>query len=56
MIKAKNCRLQMMSHCSVCENKKSRFVSQKKGSGFLSSLGIRTPLGKIPGLNIFFKL
>ena len=36
--------------CSVCGKRKLQFVS--KGSGILSSLGIRTPLSKIPGLNI----
>ena len=44
----------MESTCSVCENKKSRFISKNKGPGILSSLGIRTPLSKIPGLNILF--
>ena len=44
----------MKSTCNVCGNKKSRFVSKKEGSGLLSYLGIRTPLNKIPGLNILF--
>ena len=54
VIKTKNGRLQMKSHCSVCGNKKSRFISKKEGSGLLSSLGIRTPLSKIPGLSKLF--
>ena len=54
VIKTKNGRLMMKSICFVCENKKSRFFSKKEGSGILSSLGIRTPLSKIPGLNILF--
>ena len=29
------------SNCSVCNNKKSRFISQ--GSGLLDSLGLNTP-------------
>ena len=56
MIKTKNGRLMLSSHCSVCKNKKSRFISEEKAkrSGILSSLGIKTPLSNIPGLNILF--
>ena len=54
IIKTKNGRLQMRSHCSICENKKSRFVKKQEAKGILSSLGIKTPLSKIPGLNILF--
>ena len=55
MVKTKNNRL-LLSQCSVCKNKKSRFISEKeaKGSGISSSLGIETPLSNIPGLNILF--
>ena len=49
-IKTKNGRLQMRSQCSVCGNKKSRFVKKQETKGILSSLGIKTPLSKIPGL------
>ena len=52
--KTKNGRSMLKSVCSVCNNKKSRFVSKNKGSGLLSSLRIRAPLSKIPGLNISF--
>ena len=34
-------RLMMKSICSVCGNKKSRFISQ--GSGLFDSLGLNTP-------------
>ena len=44
----------MRSHCSNCENKKSRFVKKQEAKGILSSLGIKIPLSKIPGLNILF--
>ena len=54
VFKTKNGRLMLKSICSVCNNKKSRFFSKNKGSGLLSSLGIRAPLSKIPGLNILF--
>ena len=47
-------RLMLKSTCSVCGNKKSRFVKKQELKGILSSLGIKTPLSKIPGLNILF--
>ena len=54
MLKTKNGRLQLKFQCSTCENKKSRFVREQEAKGILLSLGIRTPLLKIPGLNILF--
>ena len=54
IFKAKNNRLIMQSKCSVCKNKKSRFVKDQDAKGLLSSLGIKTPLSKIPLLNILF--
>ena len=54
VFKTKNGRLILKSTCSECTNKKSRFISKNEGSGLLSRLGIRTPLSKIPGLNILF--
>ena len=44
----------LKSICAKCNNKKSRFISKNEGSGLLSSLGIKTPLSKISGLNILF--
>ena len=44
----------MRSKCSICGNKKSRFVKKQEVKGILSSLGIKSLLSKIPGLNIFF--
>ena len=54
VIKTKNGRLQMRSQCSICGNKKSRFAKKKEVKRILLSLGIKTPLSKIPGLNILF--
>ena len=31
-----------------CYSKKSKFIKQQEASGLLSSLGINTPLSKIP--------
>ena len=54
MVKTKTGRLQLKSQCSICENKKSIFVKTQEKKGILSSLGITTPLSKIPDLNILF--
>ena len=44
----------MRSQCSICGKKRSRFVKEQEAKGILSSLGVRIPLSKIPGLNILF--
>ena len=44
----------MQSKCSVCGIEKSRFIKEQKAKGLLSNLGIKTPLSKIPLLNILF--
>ena len=54
MFRTKNNRLLMQSKCSVCKNKKSRFIKEQKAKGLLSQLGIKTPLSKIPLLNVSF--
>ena len=36
------------SNCAVCCSKKSRFIKEQ------SNLGIKTPLSKVPLLNILF--
>ena len=54
MGRTKNNRLLMQSQCSNCRNKKSRFVKEQEAEGLLSDLGIKTPLSKIPLLNILF--
>ena len=49
MIKTKNGRIALSSKCSVCGNKKSRFMKEQEAKGLFSKLGIKTPLGtKIP--------
>ena len=44
----------MLSKCVVCKNKKSRIVKEQEAKGLLSNLGIKTPLSKIPLLNVLF--
>ena len=46
----------MQSKCVDCGIKKSRFVKVQKAKGLLSNLGIKTPLSKIPLLNVYFKV
>ena len=38
----------MQSKCSVCGIKKSRFLKEQKVKGSLTSLGLKTPLSKVP--------
>ena len=38
----------ILSKCAICSSKKSRFIKDHKVKGLLSSLGIRTPLIKVP--------
>ena len=54
MVGTKNNRLIMQSKFSVSRIKKSRFVKEQKAKGLLSNLGIKTPLSKIPLLNVLF--
>ena len=54
MFRTKNNRLLMQSICSVCKNKKSRFVKEQDAKGLLSNLEIKTPLSTIPLLNVLF--
>ena len=42
----------IQSNCATCESKKYRFIKEQKASGILSNLGIKTPLGQVPLLNI----
>ena len=38
----------LLSKRVVCDSKKSKFIKQHEASRLLSSLGIKTPLSKIP--------
>ena len=38
----------LLSKCAVSDGKKSKFIKEQETSGLLSSLGIKTPLSKIP--------
>ena len=47
-VRPKNGRIMLLSICAVCDSKKSKFIKEQEASGLLNSLGIKTPLSKIP--------
>ena len=54
LVRNKQNRLMIESNCAICGNKKSRFIKEQQAMGILSNLGIKTPLSKVPLLNILF--
>ena len=54
IFRTKNNKLLMQLKCSVCKNKKSKFIKEQETKGLLSNLGIKAPLSKIPLLNVLF--
>ena len=38
----------ILSKCVICGSRKSKFNKKEEGKAILSSLGIKTPLSKIP--------
>ena len=38
----------ILSKCAICRSKKSKFIKSQEAKGLLSSLGLKTPLSKIP--------
>ena len=47
-------RSMIQSNCAICGSKKSRFIKEQQAMGILSNLGIKTPLSRVPLLNILF--
>ena len=54
IVKNRQSRLMIQSNCSACGSKTSRFIKEQQAMGILSNLGIKTPLSKVPLLNIPF--
>ena len=54
MVKSKNDRSMIQSNCAICSSKKSRFIKEQQAKVLLSNLDIKTPLNKVPLLNILF--
>ena len=46
--KITNGKTMILSKCTICGSKKSKFVKEQQAKGLLINLGIRTPLNKIP--------
>ena len=45
-----NGKMMILSKCTICGSKKSNFINKQEASGLSSTLGIKTPLSKIPVL------
>ena len=48
--KTTNGKMIILSKCSICDSKKSKFIKEQQAKGLLSNLRLRTPLNKIPVL------
>ena len=57
VLKTTNGKTIILSKCSICGSKKSKFIKEQQSKGLLSNFVIRTPLNKIPLLgDILFYL
>ena len=48
VVRIKNRTIMVLLKCEVRDSKKSKFIKEQEASELLSSLGIKTPLSKIP--------
>ena len=48
MLKTKNGKTMLSSKCVACASKISKFIKRKEAKGLFSSLGLETPLSKVP--------
>ena len=46
--KTSNGRTMVLSKCTICGSKKSRYIKNQEAKGLFSYLGVRTPLSKVP--------
>ena len=54
IVKNKNNKSMIQTNCAICNSKRSKFIKEQLAKGLLSNLGIKTPLNKVPLLNILF--
>ena len=54
IVRSRQNRSMIQSNCAICGSKKYRFIKEQQAMGILSNLGIKTPLSKVPLLNILF--
>ena len=52
IVKTENNRPMLLSRCTICGNKKSKFIRKQEPQGLLSDLRIKTPLSKVPLFNL----
>ena len=45
--KTSNGRTTILPKCAICDSKESRFTKKQEAKGFLSNIGLKTPLSKI---------
>ena len=43
-----NGKLMILPKCAICGGRKYKFIKKQDAKGILSSLGIKTPLSKMP--------
>ena len=43
-----NGKMMIISKCALCNSRDSKFIKKQEAKGLLSTLGIKTPLNKIP--------
>ena len=48
VVKTKNGRMFLLSKCTVCDSKKSKFIKDQKASGLLNISVTKASLSKIP--------
>ena len=46
--KTSNGRTMLLSKCTICDSKNSRFIKSQETKGLLNNLGVRIPLSKVP--------
>ena len=54
IVRSRQNRLMIQSNCANYGNKKFRSIKEQQAMRILSNLGIKTPLSKVPLLNILF--
>ena len=49
-----NGKTMILSKCTICASKKSKFIKKQEAKGILTSLGFKTGLDKIPFIGDYF--
>ena len=47
VLKTTNGKTMILSKCTICGSKKSKFIKEQQEKGLLSNLDIKTPLNKV---------